>query len=128
MEAALTPIKASRRLLAVLASRSTAEFEPVLRSDALLQICSDECRQIFLSRPTICQALLVEAAAWPDPTINIQGWDEDAETATVAFQIWVRENGLVTQHDHSLTITLRDDQIEKITLYRNQKAVCGPIA
>jgi hypothetical protein len=49
----------------------------------------------------------VEAAAWPDPTINIQGWDEDAETATVAFQIWVRENGLVTQHDHSLTITLR---------------------
>jgi len=128
MDVALTPIKASRRLLAVLASRSITEFETVLRSDALLQICSEDRRQTFLSRRNICQALLVEAAAWPDPTINVQGWDADAETATVVFQIWVKENGLVTQHDHSLIVTLRDDQIEKITLYRNQKPGREPIA
>lgn len=128
MDVALSPIKASRRLLAVLASRSTTEFETVLRSDALLQIYSEDSRQTFLSRREVCQALLVEAAAWPEPTINVQGWDADAETATVAFQIWVKENGLITQHDHSLIVTLRDDQIEKITLYRNQKAGCGPIA
>jgi hypothetical protein len=128
MDVALSPIKASRRLLAVLASRSTTEFETVLRSDALLQIYSEESRQTFLSRREVCQALLVEAAAWPDPTINVQGWDADAETATVAFQIWVKENGLITQHDHSLIVTLRDDQIEKITLYRNQKAGCGLMA
>ena len=70
----------------------------------------------------------MEAAAWPEPTINVQGWDADTETATVAFQIWVKENGLITQHDHSLIVTLRDDQIEKITLYRNQKPGREPIA
>lgn len=126
MSAALTPIKASRRLLAVLASRNIAGFETVLRSDALFQICSDNQRQTFLSRKNVCRALLLEASAWSDPTINIQGWDADADTATVIFQIWVKEEGSITQHDHSLTVTLRGAQIEKIMLCRN--AVHEPIA
>jgi hypothetical protein len=128
MDLALSPIKASRRLLAVLASQDVAEFEAVLRPDALLQICSENRRQMFSSRRNVCQALLLEAAAWPKPTINIQGWNADAETATVVFQIWVKENGLTIQHDHALTVTLRDFQIEKITLYRNDKPIRGPIA
>ena len=128
MDLALTPIRASRRLLAVLASHNTTEFEAVLRSDALLQICSENCRQTFLSRQEICQALLMEAAAWFEPTINIQGWDADADSATVDFQIWVKENGLVTRHDHSLTVTLSDSQIEKIMLYRDQESIHEPIA
>lgn len=128
MDLALTPIRASRRLLAVLASHNTTEFEAVLRSDALLQICSENRRQTFLSRQEVCQALLTEAAAWSEPTINIQGWDADVDTATVAFQIWVKENGLVTRHDHSLTVTLCDSQIEKIMLFRDQESIREPIA
>ena len=121
MNATVTPIQASRHLLAVLASSSSLDFAEMLRTDAFLQIWSDSHRETYWSKGEVQQALLMEAAAWPNSTINIQSWDEDDDSATVQFQIWVKEDGRIIEHDRSLTITLRDDQIEMISLYRDEE-------
>jgi hypothetical protein len=121
MNTTVTPIQASRQLLAVLASSSSSDFEEILRTDAFLQIWSDTYRRTYWSKRDVQQALQIEAEAWPNSTINIQSWDEGKDSATVQFQIWVKEDGRTIEHDRSLTITLRDDQIEMISLYRNEE-------
>jgi hypothetical protein len=118
MDLGLTPIGASRKLLAVLASYDTTEFEKLLRPNAYLQISSANCLEAYLSSAEVCQALRREAKAWLEPTINVQSWDEAEDSVTVLFQIWVNERGFCSQHEHVLTVTLRDEQIEKITLCR----------
>lgn len=121
MSDTVTPIQASRELLAVLASNSFSDFDKILRTDAFLQIWSDTYRETYWSKGDVQKALLLEASAWPNSTINIQSWDEDDDSATVQFQIWVKEDGRIIEHHRSLTITLRDAQIEMISLYRDEE-------
>ncbi len=113
----VNPIQASRELLSVLASHNSTTFEQMLCSDASMQIWSDHSHKTYCTSSNVQQALLKEAETWPNPTINIKEWDGDGASATVQFQIWIKKNGQYISHDRSLTVTLRDDQIEMISLY-----------
>lgn len=117
MDLHLTPIQASRKLLAVLASHDTTDFERMLRPNAYLQIKSNGRREVYLSSAEVSQALLREASVWPEPTIHVQSWHEMEDAVTVSFQISGREPHLLAQDEHVLTVMLRDEQIEIITLY-----------
>ena len=119
MRLALTPIRASRKLLAVLASHDTTDFEGLLRPNAFLQVGSENFRKTFVSSSDVYQALRKVAQGWTEPTVNVESWDEVEDSATVSFQIWEKEQDLLAQHDHVLTVTLRDEKIEMITLYCN---------
>jgi hypothetical protein len=122
MELTMTPLRASRKLLAILASQDVVDFERFLRPNAYLQVWSDSYRQTFVSPKAISQALRRVAREWEKPTVNVESWDEIEDSATVSFQIWAKEQGLVAQQEHVLTVTLCEEQIEMIMLY------CNPVS
>ena len=117
MNLALTPIKASRKLLAVLASHDTTDFEQFLRPNAYLQVWSENGRETFVSSSAVSQALRCIAKSWSKPTVNVESWDETEGAATVSFQIWGKEQNFLSQHQHVLTVALHGEQIDTINLY-----------
>ena len=118
MSLLLTPIQASRTLLAALASHDADDFEPLLRPNSFLKILANGRCTTYLTPSEVSEALRKQAGTWSQPTINIQGWDEVEDAVTVSFEVWEKEKEAFSQQTCALTVTLQDAQIETISLYR----------
>lgn len=119
----VSPIEASRQLLAGLASTQILEVDYLLTSDALMQIWLGDDHWTYQSRPRVCKALAFQKMKWPDkPFFNVQGWDNDDESVNVQFDIWDGPDGRMLHPNCSLSITLHHDKIKTIILHQSEPA------
>jgi hypothetical protein len=116
-QATLSPLEALRQVLASLVSRQMRDLNYLLGPNACLKIGSGHNQMQYISRATVCEALLERANSWPNPIFfDVQDWHNTPTAASVQFEIWDRPNGRLLCPFYSVSLTLCENKIESLEL------------
>src|SRR5512147_2691148 len=103
--------------LAALASNDAARYAAVLHEEVGLRLNRWDGREVYRPRTRVMGRLLEEWSSWPDPTLESFDVVAQGNRAAVEFRIQATENDRYVEHNRSVFLTIKDDQITTIDLY-----------